>query len=277
MELKFIIDEENIKIKDFLELKGCSRKFRRQVRIKDNIYLNGEKVKNYYPVKIGDVLIIKLDEVRNPNFLENSENLDILYEDEYILAVNKRAGISIQPSRKHPDDNLISMIHSYYLNKSIVSNIHIVNRLDYLTTGIVIVAKSGFIHNMLTKSKIQKKYLCIANGIFEDKIGTIDLPIKRLDPIDIRRCVHIDGQRSITHYRVLKELNNKSLVEVNLETGRTHQIRIHFSHIGHSLVGENLYSDETGPLMLHCYSMGFIHPITKLELVISKYPNWEEI
>ena len=277
MEMKFNVDIDNIKIKDFLELKGCSRNFRRQVRVKDNLFVNGEKVKNYFILKIGDELVIKVDEERNSEIIVNATPLDILFEDEYLLIVNKPSGISSQPSRKHPDDNLISMIHHYYLENNITTNVHLVNRLDFLTTGIVIVAKAGFIHHALSSQVMTKKYLCYITGTLEEKQGTIDLPIRRIAPLDIRRGVTPDGQRAITHYQVLKEYEDKSLVEVQLETGRTHQIRVHFSYLGHPLVGENLYSNGTGGLMLHCYLMKFIHPISKEPIEIIKHPDWEEL
>ena len=277
MELKFVVDVENIKIKDFLKLKGCSRNMRKSVRVKDNLFVNGEKVKNYYELSVGDILVIKLEEQLNVNFLPNETKLDILYEDEYLLIVNKIAGVSSQPSRKHPFDNLISMVTNYYIQKGIEANVHVVNRLDYLTTGIVIIAKAGFIHYEMSKEILDKKYLCVVNGYLEQKEGTIDLPIRRIIPNDIRRGIFSDGQKAITNYKVIKEANNKSLLEVCLQTGRTHQIRVHFSHLGHPLVGENLYSDESGKLMLHCYLMRFKHPISKEVMEIKNYPDWEEV
>lgn len=277
MELKFIVDIDDIKIKDFLVLKGMSRNMRRKARVKENLFVNGLNVKNYHVLHIGDELVIKTVEKRNPNILFNETQLDILYEDDYLLVVNKIAGIASQPSRKHPRDNLISMINHYYQNNNINSNFHLVNRLDFKTTGIVIVAKSGFIHHAMSQNILTKQYLCIIKGHLKEKSGTIDVPIRRVVEGDIRRGVFEDGQRSITKYNVLKEFADSSLVEVSLITGRTHQIRVHFSYLGHPLVGENLYDNDQGELKLHCSLMEFIHPISKEIITIEQEPKWEEI
>lgn len=277
MELKFVVDIDDIKIKDFLELKGISRNMRSKVRVKENLFVNGNNVKNYYVLHLGDELVIKTIDKRNPNILNNETKLEILFEDDYLLIVNKMAGIASQPSRKHPTDNLISMVNYYYQVNNIENNIHLVNRLDFKTTGIVIIAKSGFIHHWMSQNILKKQYLCVVKGHLIPQMDTIDVPIRRIVEGDIRRGVFEDGQRSITNYKVLKEFTHTSLVEVVLITGRTHQIRVHFSYLGHPLVGENLYDNDEGELKLHCSLMKFIHPITKQFIIIEKKPNWEEI
>lgn len=276
MELKYIIECDKILIKDFLELQGFSRRFRRKVRTNDWLFVNGKSAKNYYSLKKGDELVIKIKESLNDEFPINKTPLDVLYEDRYLLIVNKPLGISSQPSRKHFNDNLISMIKNYYLENKIESNIHLVNRLDFSTSGIMIVAKSGLIHQQLSKVEITKKYLCVVQGILENKEGKIELPIKRINLYDIRRWVSDDGKPSLTYYQVLKENDYKSVVEVRLGTGRTHQIRVHFAYLNHPLIGDKLYGDGGNFLYLHCYLIEFVHPITDEKVKVLNYPKWYE-
>lgn len=274
MDRKFIVDTDNIKVKEFLKNQGFSRTMLRKVRVQNAIYVNGINVKNHTLVNKGDELIVKFNEELNDDFQVNPLKLDILYEDEYLLIVNKPQGLSSQPSRKHQFDNLISVIKNYYLQKNITTNIHLVNRLDYSTTGIVVVAKIGFLHYEMSKIEIIKEYLCIVHGIMEEKAGTIRLPIKRIEEYNIRRCVSEDGQMSVTHYQVLQEFNNQSLLRIRLETGRTHQIRVHMSYLNHPLVGDDLYGFGGDELKLHCFHIQFNHPITHEVIDITNYPKW---
>lgn len=274
MEIKYIVDTNNIQIKEFLKLKGCSRSLLTKVRVRDCLYVNGEKKKNYEIVNKEDVITIVIKEVLNPDFVLNFTPLDILFEDDYFLIVNKPNTVSSQPSRKHQTDNLISMVAAYFKEKNITANIHLVNRLDFSTSGIVIITKSGYMHNLMSKNEISKKYLCRVNGKLANKCGTIHLPIKRINDYDIRRMVDPSGVAAITHYKVLLEKDDYSLVDVSLETGRTHQIRVHMSHIGHPLVGDLLYGKEDKHLYLHCYNMSFTHPITNEVINIINYPLW---
>ena len=274
MEIKFIVDTDNIPVKEYLKNQGFSRTMLRKVRVQNSIYVNGINVKNHTIVNKNDELIVVVNEELNTDLEVNPIKLDILYEDEYLLIVNKPNEMSSQPSRKHQVDNLISVIKHHYLQTGIESNIHLVNRLDYSTTGIVVVAKMGFVHFEMSKLDILKEYLCIVHGIMEEKSGTIRLPIKRIEELNIRRWVSDDGQMSVTHYQVLKEFDNKSLLKVGLETGRTHQIRVHMSYLNHPLLGDALYGIEKGDLMLHCFHIKFVHPFSKEIIDIINYPKW---
>jgi 23S rRNA pseudouridine1911/1915/1917 synthase len=274
MDRKFIVDIDNIQVKEFLKNQGFSRAMLRKVRVQNLVYVNGVNVKNYEIVNKGDELIVKINEELNDAFQANHMDLDILYEDEYFLIVNKPNGLSSQPSRKHQFDNLISVITNYYLQKGITTNIHLVTRLDYSTTGIVIVAKLGYAHYEMSKIEILKEYLCIIEGKMEEKRGSIRLPIRRTEPLNIRRCVSEDGQMSITHYQVLQEFADQSLLRIRLETGRTHQIRVHMSYLNHPVVGDELYGHGGKELMLHCFHIQFVHPFTHEVIDIIKYPQW---
>ena len=274
MKVKYIVEEENILVKEYLELKGLSRKLRKKVRVQDIIYINGQKARNYYPLHKGDILELFFEEKMNEDIEVNDYQLNIIYEDEYLIIIDKPRGLSSQPSRKHPKDNIISCVKNYFINQGITNNIHLVNRLDLATSGLMIIAKDGITHFEFSKIEIEKKYLCEIEGFIEPTSGTIDEPIDRYPAPNIRRYVCESGKRSITHYKVLEKYENSELIEVLLETGRTHQIRVHFSYKGHPLIGDELYGTKKDYLRLHCFSLKFIHPITKQEISVSNYPDW---
>ena len=278
MILKYIIEENEILVKEFLEKKGLSRNLRKKARINDIIYINGEKARNYFPLHKGDLLELVFTEKMNDEIESNEEiEIEILYEDDYILVVNKPSGISSQPSRKHQTDNLISCIKSYFIKNNIQSNIHLVNRLDFSTSGLMIIAKDGVTHFEFSKINILKKYVCEIEGHINPDNGVINLPIDRYEAPSIKRYVSENGKPSITYYNVLKKKNNTDIVDVTLGTGRTHQIRVHFSHLGHPLIGDELYGKKDEFLKLHCYCLSFIHPwddTKKIEVI--KYPFWIE-
>lgn len=274
MILKYVIEEDSILVKEYLEKIGLSRNLRKKVRLQDIIYINGEKAKNYFPLKKGDILELCFHENMNEEIVQNNMPLDIQYEDEYLMIINKPRAISSQPSRKHVFDNIVSVVKNYFVKEGINSNIHLVNRLDYQTSGLMIIAKDGVTHFAFSKVKIEKKYLCEIEGHIEPKQGVIDLPIARYDAPSIKRYVSDTGKPSQTIYKVLKKLENKDLVEVLLETGRTHQIRVHFSYLNHPLIGDELYGRKEDFLRLHCFSLKFNHPWTNKKIEVVNYPKW---
>ncbi|HHU56278.1 MAG TPA: RluA family pseudouridine synthase [Acholeplasmataceae bacterium] len=276
MKIKYLVDQDNITVESYLKNEGFSRKFLRKAKLNDYIYINGINAKNYEVMKKGDLLEIITDEKLNEEFVPYDIPLNIVWEDEYLLIANKPNNLAIQPSRKHFVDNLISVVTNYYLKNNIPGNIHVVNRLDYSTSGLVIVAKSGIIHHLLSQQNITKKYLTVVEGILEEKKGEINLPIRRAEKINIKRWVFPDGKPSLTYYKVIKEINNKSILEVKLATGRTHQIRVHMAYHNHPVVGDKIYGKGGKMLYLHCYYLKFIHPITKKCLEIKTYPKWYE-
>ena len=275
MHLEYLVDVEEMPIKEYLMFLGLSRRLARKIKLYGKMYINHQEAFNYYLVKKGDLLTIEFDEVLNEKIVSNQSNLEILYEDDDLMVVNKPHDLAIQPSKRHQEDNLISRIKAFFINQEITSNIHIVNRLDYATSGLVLVAKNGYIHHQLTsKNHVYKKYQALVVGQLIEKEGTINLPIARLVDEEIKRGVSEAGKSAITHYRVLVEYENTSLLELVLETGRTHQIRVHMSHIGHPLLGDKLYGTEEKRLYLDCYYMEFIHPQTNKKLTFSKEVKW---
>lgn len=260
MKLDYKVEKESI-LKDYLLEIGLSRRFCRRVKLYGKMYLNGAEVKNFVNVYPGDIITLDYQEDENDEILPKEASIDIKYEDEHILIINKPFGLTSQPSRLHYEDNVISYVKSYLHSKGIVTNIHVVTRLDYQTSGLMIIAKDGHTHYLLSRDNtIEKKYKAIVEGILDIKEGIIDKPIARKDELSILREVNENGKRAITEYKVIGEKDNRSLIDIKLHTGRTHQIRVHFSFIGYPLIGDKLYGKEDNRLMLHCYSLRFKNP-----------------
>ena len=202
-------------------------------------------------------------------------DLDIIYEDEWLLVINKPAGITIHPSILHFDNSLSNGIRYYFDKINLKKKIRVVNRLDKDTSGLVVFAKCEYIQEILnTSNDMKKEYLCLCSGRFKEKNGIINKPIARKNGSIIERCIDKSGKIAITHYKVLKEFNDYSVVSCVLETGRTHQIRVHMASISHPLLGDTLYNYPSSLISrqaLHCCKIKFIHPITKNKLELTAH------
>ncbi len=275
MKLEYSVKCDGFTINHILqnELHISSRLLHKLIVLK-KIFLNGVLCDTREKAFKNNILLINFDyEEDSSNIVPTKMDLDIVYEDEWILIVNKSAGIAIHPSVLHYSDSLCNGIKYYFNSISLNKKIRPVNRLDFNTSGLVIFAKCEYIQECLIsqmkKNLFKKEYLAICEGSFDIKSDTISLPIARKDNSIIERCISENGQQSITHYEVLKEFKNYTLIKCILETGRTHQIRVHLSAIGHPLLGDTLYgnkSDLINRQALHCYKLKFIHPITKVDL-----------
>lgn len=279
MNIKYCVKEEisiNQVLSDKLEM---STRLKNKLIKNKNILLNGSFVDTRTVVKLGDIITVILNyEEDNSNILPTKMDLDIIYEDEFLLAVNKPSGIAVHPSILHFDDSLANGVRYYFDCIGLKKKIRPVNRIDLNTSGIVLFAKSEYFQECLIKQMssgiFKKSYLCIASGIFKNKNGIIVAPIDRKSNSIIERCVSPEGQIAITHYDVLKEFKDYSLVECKLETGRTHQIRVHMSHIGHPLLGDDLYNlrdnkfDLINRQALHSYKMEFVHPVYNNKIML---------
>ncbi len=250
------------------------------VKLKKNqrIFLNNNLVYVTHEVSENDILKVDIDfDEESDNIIPTKMNLEIIYEDDYMLIINKPSNLAIHPSILHYENSLSNGIAYYFKEKDIKRKIRPVNRLDKDTSGIVIFAKNEYIQECLIRqmknNTFKKKYLAILEGHLENDIGTINAPIDRKENSIIERTISENGFPSITHYKVLKRfcINDKklSLVEFTLETGRTHQIRVHSKHINHPLLGDSLYGNTSTLISrqaLHAYKISFIHPITKENL-----------
>lgn len=281
MKIEYYARHEGI-LKEYLKELGLSRSFMKKVKLYGKMYINDQEVKNYFPIQEGDKIVLEYSEEENDNIITKEVSLDICYEDDHLLIINKPESLAVQPSHKHYEENVVSYVKAYFKKNNIISNVHIVNRLDYATSGLMIVAKDGFTHYALTKEKIiTRKYYAVIKGLITPKEGVIDLPIKRESEErdgNIRRIVSFDGKKAITHYRVINESKEKnlSLIDVKLDTGRTHQIRVHFKTLGYPLLGDKIYGEEDDRLYLHCYHISFINPYTNQEIIIEKFPDFEK-
>ena len=244
----------------------------------NKIYLNSLPTYTKKSVTVGDTVSVLIDfEEDNSNIVASNIPLNIIYEDDYLLVLNKPANIAIHPSILHFDNSLSNGVKFYFDKLGLKKKIRIVNRLDRNTSGIVILAKNEYIQECLIKqmktNEFKKEYLAIAKGILESKSGTLNFPIARKEGSIIERTVSSDGDSAITHYDVVKEFNNLSLVHIVLETGRTHQIRVHLSKIGYPIVGDEVYSNGKNEWgvhgqCLHARSLKFKHPITDEEMYV---------
>ena len=270
---------EGTKLREYLKREmGISTRLIRSASIQKRIFINNEVVKMNRVIKNGEIIKIVLEKEESQNIAPEKIDIDIVYEDEDILVVNKKPFMVVHPTKTYQSGTLANGVINYFMESNQNCIVRLVSRLDMNTSGLIIIAKNQFSHGMLSKAmsenKVEKRYLAIVHGIFKEKQGTIDKPIYRPEGIEngTRRVVDERGQRSITHYKVVEEFSDSSLVECKLETGRTHQIRVHLSYLGHPIYGDVLYGDgdNEGDLIerqaLHAYGLDFKSPRTEKEL-----------
>lgn len=259
---------------------NVSNRLLKRLKIGGKLLINGDKQTVRYVLKTDDVLKIVFPPEEKSSVFPEKMGLEIVYEDEDLLVINKEAGIPTIPSKLHPTGTLANGIAYYYKEKNIPYTIHIVTRLDKDTSGLVLVAKHQYSHSLLSdlqrENKIKRMYRAIIHGSLDKKKGTIDAPIGRNPDSIIERMVRDDGKRAVTHFEVIQQTGAYSEVKIDLETGRTHQIRIHFSYLSHPLVGDDLYGGKTEKInrqALHCAEITFIHPLSKEKIqIVSNLP-----
>lgn len=235
----------------------------------EGIHLNGEHIRVVDTVKTGDTVRITIRDTASENIIPKDIPINIVYEDEDILVLNKAPHMPTHPSMGNYENSLANGVMYYFKSKGEDRVFRAVNRLDKDTSGLMAVAKNSYIHarmgEEIQNGILKRKYKCIVCGDVESD-GTVDAPIKRADGSVINRIVAADGQRAVTHYKVAERYGAYTLLEMELETGRTHQIRVHMSHIGHPLVGDWLYGTEDHNIaqrqMLHSCYLSFVHPVT---------------
>lgn len=272
MRLAYVNSSKYSNVKEVLKAEfSMSDRLLLKLKKLDKIYLNGNVTSVNHPVLENNLIECYLDyEEDNSNIVPTEMPLNIIYEDEAYIVVNKPAGIPVHPSMDHYTDSLSNGIAFYFNQIGLKKKIRPVNRLDKDTSGIVIFAKNEYIQECLVrqmKSKeFIKKYIAVVNGNLDNLEGTINAPIARKEGSIIERCVSETGDIAITHYKVLKRKTDFDIVECILETGRTHQIRVHFAYLGHSLLSDTLYGTSSSLInrqALHAYEVEFTHPLSK--------------
>lgn len=262
-------------IREFLQEQHISKTALTDIKYKGGrITVNQQEVTVRYQLRSGDHLVVQFPaEQPSEGMMGESIPLDIVYEDEYLLVVVKPAGMNTIPSREHPRGSLANALVGYYEQIGLQATVHVVTRLDRDTSGLVLVAKHRHTHYLLSqqqkKGTIKRVYEAFAHGIFSEQYGTIAAPIGRKNESIIERVVREDGQYAVTHFAVKKLLSPFTWLELQLETGRTHQIRVHLSYIGHPLLGDDLYGGDLEWIQrqaLHCGKISFIHPFLQKEL-----------
>lgn len=271
--LKFNVTEEydNKKAIFFLKEKcGLSaRMITRLKRIPNGITMNGSLLRTVDYVKSGMVVEIILPD--EEMLIEPTEGeLDIVYEDKYFLIVNKPPYMPVHPVKQHQSDTLANIVSYYCINRGESYTFRAINRLDKDTSGIVIIAKDRFCANAM-KGKTQKTYFALCHGCLEGN-RTVSSPIGLLEDSKMVRHIMNDGPSAITHYKSVLSNDDYSLLELHLETGRTHQIRCHMASLGHPLLGDDLYGGTLEYIprqALHCGSVSFVHPVTNNMIEVS--------
>lgn len=235
-----------------------------------HILLNGHISDTRVTVADGDIISANLDfDEESENIVSTQMKLDIIFEDDAFLILNKPAGIAVHPSILHYEDSLSNGVKFYFDSIGLRRKIRPVNRLDLNTSGLIVFAKNEYVQECLIRQMnnhiFRKEYIAIVQGHFEQQSGSINLPIARKEKSIIERCVSPNGQEAITDYLVLKEFENYSVVKCSLKTGRTHQIRVHMAEVGHPLLGDTLYGVSSHLInrqALHSYKISFVHPVS---------------
>ncbi len=255
------------KFKDIIFTKmNVSSRLIRKCDKKTQILCNGQPVSMKYRVKETDRLSIVLP-IEHNQFEPQKMDIECLYEDEDILVVNKPPFMVVHPTKGVKSGTLANGISHYFNKQNYDMKIRFINRIDRDTSGIVLVAKNSYAQSVLLEqmqlNKVDKRYYALVDGVVANDRGTIDAPIGKKNDGDIHREVFEGAKKSISHYKVIKRFDNATLLEVKIETGRTHQIRVHLQYIGHPIMGDELYGGSTDKIKrqaLHCIKMSFNLP-----------------
>ena len=289
MEIK-VENSENVRLDAYIASKqsDLSRSNIQKLIDSGDILVNNSIKKMSYKVQEGDVIQINVPEAREANIKPENIPIDIIYQDNDIIVVNKPKGLVVHPADGNPDGTLVNAIMA--ICKDGLSGIGgelrpgIVHRLDKDTSGLLIVAKNDKAHRLMSEQiknrEVRKIYIALVKGVVSENEATIDMPIGRSTKDRKKMAVRKDGKEAVTHFRVLKRYPSYTLLEVKIDTGRTHQIRVHMAEIGHPVVGDMVYSSGKNEFgvegqMLHAKSLDFKHPITgeqmHLEAPLPKY------
>lgn len=273
-EFEFIVEKEDegIALRKLLKKRfGFSSRLLTKLNANKNVYLNDSVLKGYMKPKAGDVIKALLPDEKS-HFPEADIPIDVVYEDDDLLIINKQAKVTVHPTKLHQNETIANGLMKYMRENGKSFKIRFVNRLDMDTSGLLIVGKNSnaqdkIIHQM-HNDNVGKTYIALVNGIVQDDNFTVNLPIGRPDPESpVRAVMNEGGKESITHIKVMERFKSGfTLLKIRLETGRTHQIRVHMTHLGHPLCGDDLYGGACPNIIdrqaLHAYQLSFIHPVT---------------
>ena len=289
---EYIIENDGDRLdKTISELnQDVSRMMIKKLIDEEKVFVNGKKEKASYKVKKNDKITVEIEPPKEAKLKPEEIPLDVIYEDKDIIIINKEKGMVVHPGNGNPDGTLANAIMAKC--KDSLSGIGgeirpgIVHRIDKDTSGILIIAKNDKAHinlsNQIKEHKTKKTYLALVRGIVKENEATIDMPIGRSQKDRKKMAVTKKGKNAITHIKVLKRYKENTLLEINIETGRTHQIRVHLAEIGYPIVGDYIYSNGKNKFgvkgqMLHAYKIKFKHPTTNKEVeYTAKLPKYFE-
>jgi len=282
LEYQVSAKEQGNSLEDVLKLiLHISGRMIQKLTRENGLQVNGKKSFLAYQVKTSDRVQVKVFKKENYGVEPELLPLEILYEDDHVLVINKAYGIAVHPTEPHHKRTLANAIAYYYQTIGLQAKVNHVHRLDKDTSGAILIAKHSLAHSILDEQlrnrEIKREYYAIVAGTPTNLSGTIDLPIGRDRHHATRRRVSTSGDQAVTHYEVVESFSEASLLKLKLDTGRTHQIRVHLSHLGHPVYGDYLYG---GPLKgikrqaLHATKLSFKHPFTQEEIeVIAPMPE----
>lgn len=274
------VAEKGITVEKLLRNKlGFSSTAIRKLKRTVGVAVNGRPVSVKHQLNVGDTVTVNLPADKDVKILPQPMEIDIAYQDDHLLVLNKPPNMLVHPLKHEQTNTLANGVMYYYQQKQLNIGFHPVSRLDRDTSGLVLVAKHAHAGWQLAKQlhngQFERQYIAVVHGIIQQRQATIALPIALMANDKIKRCVNLSGQRAVTHYQVQCYGVDKTVVRLQLETGRTHQIRVHLSHMGYPLLGDSLYGGERGAIdrqALHCERIKFDHPITGQRVVVTSPP-----
>jgi 23S rRNA pseudouridine1911/1915/1917 synthase len=281
LKKEYLVKEDGVRLDKYISQidNEISRMMIQKLIENNKVYVNNKIEKASYKVKINDKIEMEIEEPKEAKLKPEKLPLNVIYEDTDIIIINKEKGMVVHPGNGNPDGTLANAIMERC--KDSLSGIGgeirpgIVHRIDKDTSGIIIVAKNDKSHidisNQIKEHKTTKTYIALVRGIVKENEASIDMPIGRSKKDRKKMAVDKDGKKAVTHFKVLKRYSDCTLLEIVIETGRTHQIRVHLSEIGYPIIGDYTYSNGKNRFniegqMLHAYKIKFIHPTTKKEV-----------